>query len=731
MSTGTRRKKEISEREREFARVIAEAGLGPTEAARKVFGWRCEDPKEQMKAKDLARHPRVKNEINRIKEQLKKEAEAEQFLSTAGQVDMDQMQDYIIKQLFHIRNNPNAKSQTRFNALKLLQKMYDPASDQSLIYRWIDYAWKYQKAHCPCCHKSFPLWKVNNPSLSKWRTQHEVEAEEGPFDISDIDRRLKLIKKADPRNRPHPSQTPALSAKERHIVGKGPARAGKSYLLALFALLTFLLPGVEIWILSRVYEDARSEVDYIRRFIRTLFHPYENILVKEYYSAKTNELSMISKWGSELKVRSAKSKGSITGRALEIALVAEPGWIEGDLYEELRARMSERLGRIIALGTPKGTAGFIGRMVRTYGRDPRTGQYVRRQSHERLIENGCPWNVSMLEYGLRAHDNPAFVKSESGAARQELTDVEYASEFEGLMATIEGAKFGNVIESHLQKIPRAFFEEAEFVLGVDQGQTNFGACLVAYNGRRVIPCWEYFNSKDTESMQRNLTKLRQRVPLWIQKLGGDPTLWKLTITDRDPPLIGDFQDMADRGMKWPTEVVYRHRNNIKYLQNWRRECQEFVNNLASRGNLLWHLSDEYNMDSDESPGTGLLHDQVRNALDVAPNPEAESKSDSKKGWDINDPWRGDHVVDAWYMAMWTILSGQFDVAPKSERLDQKDPWAEHKAAFDYKIAAQERQELTGYRDSREVPTDFELFKKHFKRPMTGGMFTPMHYGDEG
>lgn len=725
-----RQKKKLSGREKDFARCIAETGLGAIEAHRKVFGSRCETRQEQQRARDLARSPRVKNEIIRIRDQLEREAQAEQFVSTIGMVDVDRMQDFIIRQLKQIRDDPNpgVKSATKFNAIKLLEQMYDPSSDESLIYRWIDYSWRYQEAHCPCCHKSFPLAKIYSKALEQWRDRVNEKSSNTIIHEDELNRRLQLIKEADPRNRPHASQTPAIGAKERHVVGRGPARAGKSYLLSILALITFLLPGVEIWILARIYDDARSEVEYLRKFLNSLFYPYKDELVSEHYDRKTGELTMISKWGSELRVRSAKAKGSISGRALELALVAEPGWVEGDIYEELRARMSERLGRIFAFGTPKGTAGFLGRMLRTYGRDPRTGQYVRRQPHERLIENGCPWNVSMLEYTLRKEDNPSYVKSEADAARQELTDVEYASEFAGEMATVEGAKFAGVQEKHLVKVPRNFFEEANYVLGIDQGQTNFGATLVAYDGRTIVPCWEFYNGKDTDSIQKNLVRLRQKVPLWIKKLGGNPSNWTLTIADVDPPIQGTLQDLEDRGMKWPTDVVFRHRNNIRYMQNWRRETQEFVNNMARKNKLIFHQSDEYNMDPDEAPGAALLHDQVRNTLDVEPNPEAESKSDHKKGWQINDPWRGDHVVDAWYMCMWAIFSNQFEVAEKTERLDEEDPWADQKAAFDYALAARENQELTGFRDRREVPNNRELFQQHFKRRSPFAGLAPIQPG---
>ena len=196
--------------------------------------------------------------------------------------------------------------------------------------------------------------------------------------------------------------------------------------------------------------------------------------------------------------------------------------------------MVSRLGRIIALGTPQGMGGFISRMVFTTGRDPKTGVIKRLTPEERLIKNGSPWNISALITQLSPTDNPSYVKSELDAARQEMSDEEYASEFEGRMVSSSGMKFHAIAQRHLQDIPRMELENCEWVAGVDQGDKNFGVCLLGYDGHKIFVVKDYFdNSYNT--IKSNLMDLRREIPMWIRLAGGDPTRWRLTIFDQDPP----------------------------------------------------------------------------------------------------------------------------------------------------------------------------------------------------
>jgi len=725
-----KRRKLLSPREHHFAKLIADNGMGGIQAARIAFGWRCEPGSdESQKAKDLARSARVKTEVERFQAQSVKEEEAKIDMKIEiGEINRGNLREYAFKVLERIRDR-STKAQARFNAIKILKKLHDPSKDVNLVWRWIDIAWRYQTAHCPCCHENFPLAKLPNEALGVWRERNDAVSVQ-KFLPDRFSRRMELIKRADKRRMPHKGQVECLSVEERHIVGLGAARAGKSYLLALFAALGICLPGVEIWILGETFERTAKEVEYLERFLQAILYPHYSKLIRKTHDRKTGEAIFTTRWGSEVRVKSAKAKGSITGHALEFALCAEPGWLPPDIYEELRARMSERLGRIIALGTPKGVGGFVGRLTHMTGRDPKTGKVLRWKPADRLLKNGAPWDVSMLVTSIKPEDNPEYVKAELDAARMELSDAEYASEFEGLGVAEEGAKFSRVMAHHAKTVPKEFFERSSFVLGIDQGPKNFGGCLVAYDGEKIVPCWEFFNSDERTTMKKNLVHLRARVPGWIQALGGDPEQWLLTITDRDPQLTQTFVEMDEENQPWRTDIVVRHTNVHKLNDNWRRECQEFVNNVARRDELIFHVFDmPYGqMDDDESSGAYILHDQVMTTIDVADDPVRESKSDNSKCWQTSDPFRGDHVLDAWYFAMWTIYSQQLGVQKAMHTRSSDDPWASQKAAFAYNFEQQERKEL-GIRPTKgEHPGD--VFERYFGYRRPGSMMGGGYYSDE-
>ncbi len=725
-------KKRITPREAHFALLMENNGLGGVEAARIAFGWRCEpNSKENDKARNLARAPRIKAHREKIRNRALAEEKAKESIRIdIGEMHKGDLRDYAFKELEKLRDNHNAKASDRFNAIKTLKKLHDPGKDVNLIFKWIDLAWRYQTIHCPSCHNSFALTSVRNKKLDEWRKS--TKTAKGPTKLPrHFDRQMEIIKRCDPRRTPHAGQIRVLAAPERHVVGEGAARAGKSYLLALLAAMAVCLPGVEIWILAETYDRAAKEVEYLQNFLNALFFPYYKQMVNVVHDKKTGEMILTTKWGSEVRVKSSKAKGSITGHALELALCAEPGWLPADIYEELRARMSERLGRIIALGTPKGTAGFIGRLTRMSGRDPKTGKMIRWKPEDRLIEKDCPWGVSMLITRLDPSENPEYVKSELDSARMELTDEEYASEFEGIGVSAEGRKFGLVREDHLRRVEEGFWERATYLLGIDQGPKNFGACLIAYDGTDIVTAWEYFNSDERTTMKRNLIRLRSRVPRWIESLGGNIDRWAMTITDQDPMLEPIFIEMEEEGQPWPTDITKRHKNMAKIQENWRRENQEYINNMARHNNLFFHLLDPPVTEDDESPGSYLLHDQVLQCLDVAEDSDRESRPGNLKGWQVSDPFRGDHVLDAWYLAIWLICSQQIQIQGTATPHSSSDPWAAEKEQFDQRRIEQERREL-GMDERHRGESARESWQRLLHKKQGGGGFFGGggHYGNE-
>ena len=705
-TTNTKAKKpakRLSASEKRFCELMVFDNMGCIEAARAAFGWPCE-PKSStaQKAVNLNRSQRIVKCKFQLAQKLDQEVTAQQVLSDTSNIEFDSLRQFIYRRLETIRDDANAPGNSRFKAITALEKMIDPSADVNLILMWVDLMWRASMAHCPCCHTTFPLSQIKNEKLNKFREDLDLAPDEECATL--FERRMTILSRADNRKKPHPGQITALSAPERNIAGLGAARAGKSLLLAMFALLTFLIPGVEVWILARVYADAASEVEYLDKFLNTLFFPYTRHVITRRYDSKTEEMLLDSKWGSVLRIKSAKAKGSISGRELEMALVAEPGWVPDDIYNHLRARMTSRLGRTLLFGTPQGFGGILGRFTQMTGKDEH-GRSRRVPSSERTIAAGCPWNISLLKYSMAPEDNPEYVSSELAAARQELTDSEYASEFEGLMSSAEGAIFAQLSERHLVTIHRDLYERCAWVLGIDQGPKNFAACLVGFDGRTVVVANEYFDS-DPRTMRSKMDIMRDLVPGWIRKAGGDPARWMLTIFDVDPPILNELDEFEEEKRKWPTPVTFRIKDKKGRWnqENWRKETYEYLNSLAqpSQPNIYF---DDMNCD--------YLHDQL---LRAQVRPGDALNGTTQKGWIIKDPVRGDHVPDAFIMALFTILSGQF-VLPDKER-QKDDIYADAKKSFEFSLRDTEQKELSGFTGNRT--TSDQNFEEVFGRPRNGG-----------
>jgi hypothetical protein len=691
------RRKQLSNPEKEFAKLVAVAGLGPAEAARKAFGWRCA---EAQKARDMARKPRVKELINILRSQNKKEAEVSEVLIDSDAMDLETLRKFAVKRLKELRDDVRVPAQSRFKAIEALEKLADPSKDINLIWRWITMVTRGASTHCPCCHNDIPLASVKMP---RFRTYLAQAKQQEPAIVDDIfERRKQILSVADKKNTPHPDQEIALRAPERHIMGMGAARGGKSYLIALFAILYFLVPGTESWILAKTFDEARSEREYLEKFLHSLFYPYDKYMVSSRYDSKSGEWTMTSRWGSEVKIKSSKSQGTITGRELDAIFAAEPGWLPDDIFNHVLARLSSRLGRIIALGTPQGLGGFISRLVFATGRDPVTGRVRRLTKEDRLISNGAPWGISALVYNLDPRNNPGYVKSELDSARQMLSDDEYASEFEGEMVAHDGMKFNAVKQMHLHDPHPDELARCSWVLGVDQGQKNFGAVLAGWNGDKIIIARDFFEG-DFKTIRSNLLDLRREVPRWITSITGDPRDWKLSIFDQDPPLIQTFMEMEDEMTPWPTDITYRHDNKKKsgMTDDWRKETTVFINEMAKQGKL------QFMMDAAQ------IHDEVMRTENLPGNPEMEGGGSSRaKGWKISGSWRQDHVLDAFMFVMWTVLSNQVEKGTGDVVIH--NPWEEQRRGFDYQRQMQEERDLAGWEGTRPTNGD-EKFRKIFGR----------------
>lgn len=674
--------KPLTTRQRAFAKALHD-GYGSIHAARLHLKWKCEPNSAQYQAaKDLARSARVLAEIERIRTADMTVAQATSIVTQTNKLDLINLRQFAYDRLCIMRDDSDVPAKSRFMAVQALEKLNDPSKDINLIIRWIDIMWRFYTGHCPACHADFPLWKIKNERLNRYREDHNI-----PADLpteKEPERRIALIKRAEKLRHPHPGQVAALIAPERHIVGTGPARAGKSLTLAMFCLMYLLIPGVEVWILARVYDDAEPEFNYLKDFLKTLLGPAMKHMIDLSFDHKTGESSIVTRWGSVIKIKSGKSQGSITGHELEFAGVAEPAWVDAKLYEELRARMSSRLGRIVALGTPKGFGGFIHRMVKQAARGA-DGKIS--NPEDRLISRGCRWSRSLLLFNFNATENPAYVKSEIETARDELTKEEFASEFEGLMMAAEGARFPYITQKALVNVPNETYDRCVYVLGVDQGPKNMGACLLGYDGHNVYTAWEYFDNSDMTA-KANLIYLNYKVGPVIFNKGGNADNWQLTIFDADPPVQGLLEEMKNENKAWKTEEAYRPKN-LKDFTNWREETMEWINDMAQKGRFFFDARE-----------CDILHDQVREALIKPADTNRDGTSTNSKGWIVRDVWRGDHVMDAWLLACFTIMMGELSIT--SAGIQRGDAFEEQRRYREYMRITDEKKQLSGNGHNNEV-----------------------------
>jgi hypothetical protein len=203
-------------------------------------------------------------------------------------------------------------------------------------------------------------------------------------------------------------------------------------------------------------------------------------------------------------------------------------------------------------------------------------------------------------------------------------------------------------------------------------------------------------------MKSKMDIMRDLVPSWIVKAGGNPANWILTIFDVDPPILNELTEYEEEARAWPTPYTFRIKDKKGRWnqENWRRETYEFFNALAQPTSPNIYF-DALHCD--------FLHDQLLRA-------QARHGDDGmkQKGWIMQDVQRSDHVADAFIMALFTILAGQFIIPDQDFRVDN-DPYADAKKAFEFRLREDENRELSAMAGSKSRVNPDDIFREVFGR----------------
>lgn len=114
-----------------------------------------------------------------------------------------------------------------------------------------------------------------------------------------------------------------------------------------------------------------------------------------------------------------------------------------------------------------------------------------------------------------------------------------------------------------------------------------------------------------------------------------------------------------------------------------------------------------------------LHDECMRVENVSSNPLTDSGGGKNKGWKIAGSWRKDHILDAFIMAMWTIMIRQLSHDKTADRFESLDPNVEARKSLQYQHILSERAELRGF-GGKDYKDNEEVFEEQFGRKRAPG-----------
>lgn len=152
---------------------------------------------------------------------------------------------------------------------------------------------------------------------------------------------------------PHPGQRAVLNAPHRFRIVACGRRWGKSE-MAAHAAVEYALenPGSTVWWVAPTYDQSN---DFGFDNVKPLLSP--DVLEGEPKLTKPRRIDIDN--GSTISFRSADREDSLRGGGIDLLVPDEAGSIPGRAWtEELRPSLSDTLGDVLAVGTPKGRNWF-------------------------------------------------------------------------------------------------------------------------------------------------------------------------------------------------------------------------------------------------------------------------------------------------------------------------------------------------------------------------------------
>lgn len=285
---------------------------------------------------------------------------------------------------------------------------------------------------------------------------------------------------------PHTLQDEIIKDGSRFKILNAGRRFGKSLLGAYLATYEILQPNKRVWVVA----PTNALTEKIWREIYVWFTGPLLPFVDKAYTGRGG-WKLVLKNGSWVECKSADNPTSLIGEGLDLLIIDEASRIKELAWREaLRPTLSDRMGKLVAISTPKGSKNW-------YYQDYRKG--VRNEDGYKawnMPTNANPhfpkleWQQLQKEFGV---DNPVF-KQEFLA--EFIDDV--GAVFRGIRACI-GGDFEIPIPS------------VKYSIGVDLAKTSdFTVCFVIRHDTRHIVHMDRYNQVPYDEQITRITNLSKR-----------------------------------------------------------------------------------------------------------------------------------------------------------------------------------------------------------------------------
>ena len=330
-----------------------------------------------------------------------------------------------------------------------------------------------------------------------------------PSDTTDVTENQRILKSL---WKPHVGQRAILDHNARFKVVACGRRWGKSEMAAHAALTAALEnPGATVWWVAPSYHQANA---YGFDKITPLLSP--DVLAEPRKRSKPREIAINN--GATLSFRSADREDSLRGGGVDDLVIDEGGSVpERAWIEELRPALSDTLGSLLAIGTPRGRNWFY-------------RWYQRGQSADHA--NVASWQAP-------TYQNPHVPDSEIDAAREDMPERAFEQEYLAKFVDNAGGVFSGVracVEDYDLPVAPTDTADGGYGIGVDFARTEDWTVVVALDAAGRVVSFDRLRGPSWTRIQR-----------LIERVAGQYTPCRVAVdATRDNKIVQDLEDSGVR-----------------------------------------------------------------------------------------------------------------------------------------------------------------------------------------